>query len=185
VASRCFASRPVASRGVCRPSTDVHRRCCCRSLRRARSASRPRGLFTTSTARPSLALRACCIPLPVMGFAAFAPRVSSSTEAGEPDTRASSRRHLPLEEHPSVTAVPHHCGLPASTRLCAAEFTAWTASSACPPPRGFSPSHPARRCTLVARRTYDPILPGLISPSRFLLTRYRVRHVETSRPHTM
>jgi len=81
-------------------------------------------------------------------------------------TRGFPQRTTPLEEHPAVTAVPHRCGPATPSRLCPPVTTVETASQEYPPPRGFAPSLPVGRAALVARCTRDPILPGLISPSR-------------------
>jgi hypothetical protein len=77
----------------------------------------------------------------------------------------------PLEEHPSVTAGTHHCALVLPPRGCSLRPDDRN--------RRIARTSSTRRCSitagepvaLVARHTPDSILPGLTSPSRFLLTR--------------
>jgi hypothetical protein len=71
----------------------------------------PSWFLPTSTACSTLRLRACCIPLPVLGFAAF-PVANDRRLPKESRTTVPfpATRFVPFEGFPSSTAVPHHCG---------------------------------------------------------------------------
>jgi hypothetical protein len=72
--------------GDCRPSVHSRRRCRLLRLQRYHLWSHvPSSWFrTTSTVSSARRLRACCIPLPVMGFAAFRASPAPSPTTGKP-----------------------------------------------------------------------------------------------------
>jgi hypothetical protein len=82
---------------------------------------RPRGFTPPRRLSPREGPRACCIPLPVLGFTAFpetrSPRSPDPTtevaasEAGVRQASLPAARSLPLEEFSPPTAVPCHHGL--------------------------------------------------------------------------
>ena len=68
--------------------------------------------FTTSTASSAWSLRACCIPLPIMRFAAFRARADRSppVRAGRCGREIPAAHIVPLEGCSPSTAVPRHRG---------------------------------------------------------------------------
>lgn len=64
--------------------------------------------LTAPTVCSARSLRACCIPLPALGFASFCLVASHRPTTMGP--RRVPRSAPPLEECPPCVAVPHHCG---------------------------------------------------------------------------
>jgi hypothetical protein len=75
---------------------------------------RPRGFSPPRRLTPCTFLRACCIPLPIMGFDAFRT-AHARAEARSLDTRSNTAGY-PSKSSPPTVAVPHHCGLLPSCR---------------------------------------------------------------------
>jgi hypothetical protein len=80
---------------------------CCQRAGRVPSA----WFRTTSTGFSERCLRACCIPLPIMGFAAFQHLLDRfGPKTGRPEERIPAARFIPPEGFPSPVAVPRHRG---------------------------------------------------------------------------
>jgi hypothetical protein len=144
---------------------------------------RPRGFAPPRRLPPLGRLRACCIPLPVMGFAAF-PAIGFRVDPATWTSQAPSRRSTeafpatlftPLEEFPPTAAAPRHrgrCPLAVPSRLARLLRSPPLPESTLGDPLDGSVGFEA----LLRRRVRDairplpaggrPILPGLRSPSR-------------------
>jgi len=71
---------------------------------------RPRGFAPPRRVPPRAELRACCIPLPILGFAAFPYRSRRSAEAGTAKRNFPAALFTPLEGDSSAAAAPRHRG---------------------------------------------------------------------------
>lgn len=169
---------PVASRGVFRLG---YRHTLAPLLTGPKTRLRPSRVSHPFDSHPTRALWACCIPLPIRGSSRFQPpcpgltlgprTVADSVAEANQTPGAFPAMLPPLEEHPSVTAGTHRCALfyplevaPQQTddRNRLLQRTSSTRSCS------ITSGEPV---ALVARRAPDSILPGLFSPSRFLVTR--------------
>jgi hypothetical protein len=155
-----WGSSPLR-RSACPSPLPAHRSAPSSGLATSRCVPSPRFL-TTSTASSTGTLRACCIPLPTMGFVAVPlplwPRANPVSQRQRPHDATTPRRS------PHPTAVPRHRGrTPLAVPPCAHSTEVEPAH--CRRLQGLAPSHapdlPARLPCLT-----DPLLPGLFSPSR-------------------
>lgn len=178
---RCDQSRITVtpSWGSCsrsRASTPSTRRCLWRAGTNRRDPVPSTWFFTTSTACSARALQACCILLPVLGFASL--RSMLSTFRPKPVGRAPDvpeTRFIPFEVfHPS-TAAPRHRGrcpldVPLPSRCAATEAVAPTPEGAAGP---IPPHHTVGCPLLVSKRQPEGcrstdllrVQTGLHSPS--------------------
>ena len=109
----------------------------------------------------------------------------SSSRSSPSHTRVFPQCTFPLEEHPCVTAVPHHCGHSAPSRLCSPEYSAETDLQKRPPPRGFAPSHPVGQWFwLPATHTTQSFL-GFMFPFEVHCSLAATCQCRSTRPHKM
>ena len=127
---------------------------------------------TTSTACSAAKLRACCIPLPTMGFVSF-PGFRFQTAEAVGERGPFPATHVPLEELPSSAAAPCHHG------RCPLVVTPV-------PPDVRSPEHPLfpaeagtrnRRCICRSRRA-----PGRLPCESHISRKRRTAQTDYARP---